>query len=221
MKRDGTDKRQLQKPAKPLGGNGSKTGTAGTEESMQKVWERENNHDNVVVTSQTGFWEIFESNHKVEGVQIPNTVVFKEGQLWRWYFSATKCTSKKIILRHNAKGTTVERIMSMFNHWKAHCEGLAARNTKYDMQYFLPFTPICYCRSIVEKYNTFLNSAETENVLTSIIRTIVYLQEFIPSTSHFEVFSAPRYYCMFNADSPEVYKCFKEVVEVNVSNEVC
>ena len=178
-------------------------------EPIEKVWEKDKNMSFYSLNSPMGFWEIFESKQKLEGVQIPQTVVYKEGQLWRWYFTASKANDKKVIMRKNVHSVSAD---SVIHHFKVHGKHLAKyqkQNPKFPSIY-TPFVVTAFVRNTTEKFNNFLNFKETEGLLSSLPRNISYAQEYVPSKSHFEVFSAPRFYCYMKDGQ---YECFKEIVE--------
>ena len=182
--------------------------------SVEKLWEKERDRNLQTFISQTGFWELLDCQHKLEDVEIPQTVVYKEGQLWRWFFTGIK-GCKKLILKKNAQMVTPEKIISHFRSHKHRLEKLNNSSSKFSKE-FAPFIVVSYCKNTVEKFNTYLNFAETENVVGSTPRTVSYVQEFVPSKNHFDAFSAPRYYCYLNGEAIE---CFKEVVEYKEPNQ--
>lgn len=185
-------------------------------EPVMTIWARDHNPETYILHSSTNFWEVLESNHKVEGVNIPDTVVYKEGQLWRWFFTAAKCNSKSVIMRKNTAALNIDAIVS---HFASRYKTLKKHFSKYvkRMPEFLPFTPVCFSKNSVEKFNTFYNYKETETMLTSLLRTISYLQDFVPSQPHYDLFSSARFYCMFSEENglggSDRFKCFKEIIE--------
>lgn len=185
-------------------------------EPVKTIWQREHNPATLIVTSNTGFWEILESNHKVKGVVIPDTIVYKEGQLWRWYFAVNGVNNKPIIMRKNNDALNVDKIVKHFAGRLKHLTGYF-KDKPRRINEFLPFLPVCFSHNNVEKFNTFWNFKETESMLTSLLRTIVYLQDHVPCVPHFDLFSSARFYCTFSEENGlgglDRFKCYKEILE--------
>jgi hypothetical protein len=64
-----------------------------------KSWKHQNLQEetDLKVTSTYNYFDIFFAKSNLEGVDMPETILFKEGGIFKWFFTSTKGKTKKIL----------------------------------------------------------------------------------------------------------------------------
>ena len=73
--------------------------------SLIEKWENENEDciHGIKVTSCYNYFDILNTQNNLEEILMPETFIFKEGGIWKWYFNSNKNKKLTILQKRNNK----------------------------------------------------------------------------------------------------------------------